>query len=142
MRPTSESVSRPTTLSEACDGTPKPEPNGCGAEDGPDVPDVPLGVVDFRAACDVHDICFGTPGADLDVCHANFDRDLKSAVGQTQASVAALPPSVATPVSGLSAAMARLYSIAVRTGAGRAAFNAAQRRAASKLSQCRASGGI
>lgn len=45
--------------------------NGCGPENGPKVPGNYLGV-DFTPACQAHDICWGTCGADRRKCDENF----------------------------------------------------------------------
>ncbi len=57
----------------------KPIPNGCGAEGGIKFPDE-IGNFDFKAACDAHDVCFGTQEADFAQCNAQFSEDLNQAV--------------------------------------------------------------
>ncbi len=52
-----------------------PQPNGCGPEGwGEMVPDNPTGCEDtsFLAACNEHDICYGTCGSSKDGCDSAF----------------------------------------------------------------------
>ncbi|MCU0495967.1 MAG: phospholipase [Anaerolineae bacterium] len=63
-----------------------PTPNGCGPENGPNVPDYfsfynLFGRTDrfpFVFACNVHDVCYGTLGASRAACDTQFLNNLLS----------------------------------------------------------------
>lgn len=61
--------------------------NGCGAEGGADVPDFLIGAVQlgpvFREACNTHDQCYGTLGADKAQCDANLQNDMIAAARES-----------------------------------------------------------
>jgi hypothetical protein len=48
-----------------------PVPNGCGAADGPHVPDQ-WGSANFEPCCNAHDICYGTCLQNKATCDSNF----------------------------------------------------------------------
>jgi RHS repeat-associated protein len=56
----------------------KPSSNGCGTADwkGKLVPEMPLWMVSFTPACNLHDICYGTCGKEKKKCDDEFRDDM------------------------------------------------------------------
>lgn len=52
--------------------------NGCGSEGGTEFPDSIAGIYNFEEACNNHDICYGTLGADKSRCDSIFRDELYS----------------------------------------------------------------
>lgn len=51
----------------------RPSFNGCGPQNGVNVvPNNPLGIGNFRAACNGHDVCYGTCNSGKDTCDREF----------------------------------------------------------------------
>ena len=55
-----------------------PVPNGCGSAGGPSFPGGPAGLWDFRPACNVHDVCYGTCGSAKGACDSAFHARMSS----------------------------------------------------------------
>ena len=90
----------------------EPEPNGCGAENGINVPDN-WHFGSFKDACDAHDICYGTCGNDRKDCDKQFLEDMLSVCRDKKV------------FSGDCHMMARVYYRVVRWR-GRGAYESAQ----------------
>ena len=61
------------------EGRTTPSKNGCGSEGSECVPDSFLWLVNFKPACDKHDICYGTCGANKTQCDATLGIDMTNA---------------------------------------------------------------
>ena len=56
-----------------------PSLNGCGSKDSEWVPDSFFGIVSFTEACNKHDVCYGTCGANKADCDKGLREDMASA---------------------------------------------------------------
>ncbi len=86
-----------------------PRVNGCGSSGSEWVPDSFFWIVDFSKACNEHDRCYGTCGADKARCDINLGIDMADACLRTFAAFAFLPSWGKTPLL-LCLAQATIYS--------------------------------
>jgi len=98
--------------------------NGCGSQDwkGKLVPNMPLRFVNFKPACNVHDVCYGTCGKGKADCDKDFLGDLLGACMEKYGwnSIQPIPPDLAAKQL-LCSSLAQTYYNAV-AAAGDAAY--------------------
>ena len=69
----------------------RPNINGCGSKGSEWVPDSFFGLVDFTPACNTHDVCYGTCGANKAQCDINLGVDMAAACLNALAAFVFLP---------------------------------------------------
>ena len=104
---------------------PGPTSNGCGDDSwlGRVVPNSPLGIANFKPACDAHDICYGTCNNCKADCDSNFYNSMCMICDSVYSGWWRAPWRLECKT------LALIYYGAVRSGAGGAAYESAQKAA-------------